>query len=123
MDTEAPAGTGKVQAPGGEVRSAKDQAMSFELLKEFVRTSGDKYAPWVFGVASTLILWTYVVKPEFERRNIDWESHQKIVERQQEQCQMLNSTGDTLRDTAVVLDKTSERLERMTFASDKSKDK
>lgn len=122
MDTDSPAGASKVPATGGEVRTAKDQTVSFELLKEFIRTSGDKYAPWVFGVASTLILWTYVVKPEFERRNIDWESHQKIVERQQEQCQMLNSTGDTLRDTAVVLNKTSERLERMTFAT-QQKDK
>lgn len=94
--------------------------MNLDLLKEFLRKSGDKYAPWIFGVASTLILWQYVVKPEFERRNIDWESHQKIVERQQEQFQMLNSTGTTLRDTAIVLDKTSERLERMTFTSDKS---
>lgn len=121
MDSETSAGPSQVPTPGGEVRATKDQTVSFELLKEFVRTSGDKYAPWVFGVASTLILWTYVVNPEFERRNIDWESHQKIVERQQECVVTQERTSTMLRDTSVVLDKTSERLERMIFATDKDK--
>ncbi len=81
--------------------------MSLASLNEFTKT----YGPFAFGIASLLILWYTILKPELDSKRIDFEQHRKIIEEQSQQVKLLQMSAATLHDTATLLDSTVKRLE------------
>lgn len=76
------------------------------------------YGPYAFGVASLLIIWFSIVKPELDHRAIDFQSQMDILrtlgerDRQQESiARSMQETAQTMAATAAVLERTVARLE------------
>lgn len=76
------------------------------------------YGPYAFGVASLLIIWFSIVKPELDHRAIDFKSQMDILktlgerDRTQESIsKSMAETAQTMAATAAVLERTVLRLE------------
>lgn len=77
------------------------------------------YGPYAFGVASLLIIWFSIVKPELDHRAIDFKAQMDILktlgerDRQQESiARSMQETAQTMAATAAVLERTVQRLDR-----------
>lgn len=77
----------------------------------------ERYGPYIFGVVSLLVIWKYVVGPEIERKNIDWDKHIQILEstkeigeQNKETSRNIVTSSSNMRDTAVVLERATENL-------------
>lgn len=65
-----------------------------------VASFGNTYGPYAFGVASLLLIWYFIVRPELVRSRVDLDKVQVITAAQ--------------KATAELLEKIVERLERAT---------
>lgn len=74
--------------------------MSIDELKTF----GDRYGPYAFGVVSLLIIWFAIVRPVIESNRIDTAQLKEIANRQAETALLLNKTADRLDLIAVRLE-------------------
>lgn len=106
-------GTQEARTVGRDIQPDAEGKGTEKVNLGWIKAISDTYGPYAFGVISLIVVWLFLVQPELNRRGVDWESNQKIVEQHRENCVTLEKTSATLKDTAVVLDKTSERLERM----------
>ena len=75
------------------------------------------YGPYAFGVLSLLIVWFSIVKPELNSRALDFASQMEIVEAQRNNidgmrsiASTMESTADSIRITATILEKTVTQL-------------
>lgn len=71
------------------------------------------YGPYAFGLVTVLVLWLAVLRPELDRKNDNFELHRAIIEKQIEQGNRNEDTARTLKETAVILDRVTLRLESL----------
>lgn len=83
--------------------------MNWRLLNEVVKV----YGPFAFGVLSIMMMWTAMIKPELDARRLEFEQHTRVLQTLNEQMRDQERTNNTIHDTAVVLDRVAQRLERM----------
>ena len=57
------------------------------------------YGPYAFGVVLLVVVWQMIVKPQLERRMLDFEAQQEIIK--------------ALSATAATLERTAEKLEQL----------
>lgn len=90
--------------------------MSF--IKDLLKMPGVSAAvaqlvPVLVGTGLVIVLWKYMMAPMLERSNLDWKTHQEIVEKQKEQCNTMERTSNTLKDTSLIQERIVDRLQRM----------
>ena len=95
--------------------SAADNIKKLDVFTLFAQL----YGPYAFGVASLLLIWFAIVKPELNNRAIDFKAHAEVLatlaERdrtQDEIARSMSSTAQTMAVTAQILERTVERLDR-----------
>ena len=85
------------------------------------------YGPFAFGVVSFLAIWFTAVKPELDKRAIDWQTHnetlQMLTATQRQQAhisenmsasfQAMESTINTMQSTAEVMQQAADTLDRV----------
>ena len=71
------------------------------------------YGPFAFGVASFMAMWIAIVQPELDVRRIEFDQHTAVLQQLNQQMRDQERTNNTIHDTAVVLDRVVNKLERM----------
>ena len=76
------------------------------------------YGPYAFGVASLLLIWFSIVRPELSRNKIDFEANQAVITSlsqhdiaQREIAATMEKTSHTLEMIAKILERTLSRLD------------
>ena len=83
------------------------------------------YGPFAFGVVSFLAIWFTAVKPELDKRAIDWQTHnetlQMLTATQRQQAHIsenmtvsfetMKATGETMRATAETMKAAAKTLD------------
>jgi hypothetical protein len=85
--------------------------------KEAIEGLVKVYGPFAFGVASLLIIWLAIIQPELDSKRLDFESHRAVLEKLSEVGQQSEINVRALRDTAVILDRVSTKLEKIADAT------
>lgn len=75
-----------------------------------------QYGPFAFGIASLLIIWFAIMSPELNRKQIDFETYSGLIKQHQAENIQTEAVTRTLHDTAVILDKVTQRLEKLDAA-------
>ena len=77
------------------------------------------YGPYAFGVASLLLIWFTIVKPELSARNVNYEAHLKVISElkelnnaNQETARTIETTAESLQITATILERTVQLLDK-----------
>lgn len=83
--------------------------MNWRWLNEVVKV----YGPFAFGVLSLMLMWAAMIKPELDSRRLEFDQHTRVLQTLNEQMRDQERTNNTIHDTAVVLDRVAQRLERM----------
>ena len=82
-------------------------------VKEVTESLAKVYGPFAFGVISLLVIWYSIISPELNRKQLDFENYSSLIKAHQEQNIQQGQTAQTLRDTALILDRVSARLEKI----------
>ena len=83
--------------------------MNWRWLNEVVKV----YGPFAFGVLSIMLMWAAMIKPELDARRLEFEQHSRVLQTLNEQMRDQERTNSTIHETAVVLDRVVQKLERM----------
>lgn len=68
------------------------------LLQEYER----RYGAYAFGVASLLIIWFAIVKPELQAQRTDAVALSKVASSMEAAAKTLDATADTMKDAAQI---------------------
>jgi hypothetical protein len=71
------------------------------------------YGPYAFGLVSILLIWFFIVGPELDRKELDFEKQAEIVESMKDIASTMRSTARSNEVTATMLNRTIERLDKM----------
>lgn len=83
--------------------------MNFRWINEVVKV----YGPFAFGIISLMLMWSAMIKPELDARRLEFDQHTKVLQTLNEQMRDQERTNHTIHETAVMLDRVAQRLERM----------
>ena len=83
------------------------------VVKDVSETLFKQYGPFAFGIISLLMIWNMVVAPELERKNLDFEQMNHLVSQQREVIQQQEKTAVMIRDTALILDRVTQRMQEI----------
>lgn len=85
-----------------------------------IQVIASAYGPYAFGVISLLMIWFSIVKPELDRRAIDFAAHnevlQSLVTRDAQQVILaatMQETASSIATAARLLEQTIGRLEHL----------
>lgn len=85
-----------------------------------IKILGSQYGPFAFGTIIFLAVYIYAFQPILERQSKDAESIDTLVKTIEAQSQALgelsrnlDTTAESVKVSALVLEKTTERLERL----------
>jgi hypothetical protein len=70
----------------------------------------DRYGSWAFGLGSVILLNMFILKPQVDRMTIDFDKHQKIVEKMHDLISTQNELCSTLAKTAIVLESAAGKI-------------
>lgn len=70
----------------------------------------ERYGPFAFGVFLLLAVWQVVAKPQIDAARIDFEAQQAVVKEFRESMKSFKIISEQQRQTATVLQHTSELL-------------
>lgn len=87
--------------------------MNLPVIKEVTESLVKVYGPFAFGIVSLLVIWFSIISPELNRKQLDFEAYSVLTKSHQEQNLQQEKTVQTLRDTALILERVSQRLEKM----------
>ena len=82
-------------------------------VRDAVDSYAKAYGPFAFGVITLLILWYTIMSPELASNRLDFETHRKLLEKQGENNHAMESVARTMNETAVILDRITQRIERL----------
>lgn len=71
------------------------------------------YGAMAFGTSVLLIVWLLIIQPEMKRRAIEFESMGKLIQQQEQLVISMDDVADTQKESAVILDRITIRLERI----------
>ena len=76
------------------------------------------YGPYAFGVASLLLIWFSIVRPELSRNKIDFEANQAVISSlaqhdmsQREIAASMQKTSHSLEMVVKILERTLDQLD------------
>ena len=81
------------------------------IMMTIIRLLGTTYGPYLFGVASLLLIWVLAIAPQLEAQRVDWQSQKEIVGQLHDLNRTQIAIGQTMEATARVLERTVEKLE------------
>ena len=81
-------------------------------VKDAVESIIKAYGPFSFGIVSLLVIWFSIISPELNRKQLDFETYSALIKQHQQQNQQLELIARTIHDTALVMDKVTQRLEK-----------
>ena len=84
--------------------------------KEAVESLVKVYGPFAFGIVSLLVIWFSIISPELNRKQLDFETYSGLIKQHQTENQQTETIARALHDTAIILDKVTQRLERFDVA-------
>lgn len=97
---------------GGELRSTG--SLWLDGLKFFSVTYGPHASSFVF----LILIWMMLVKPELDRKELDYSQHREMIslmssqtQSQQELVRSIDATAKTMQVTATALDRLFERIQ------------
>lgn len=70
------------------------------------------YGPYAFGVASLLIIWFSIVKPELNSRAINFQAQIEVLQTLSERDKVQQDIADSMEKTSQTLTLTAQILER-----------
>lgn len=82
-------------------------------MKEAIESLMKVYGPFAFGVLSLLVIWLAIIQPELDRKGLDFEAQRQMLQQHQEVLNRQDMAMKALETTAVILDRVTQRLERM----------
>ncbi|MEM7558574.1 MAG: hypothetical protein AAF394_05585 [Planctomycetota bacterium] len=87
--------------------------MNTAAIKTSVEPLIKAYGPSSFGLVVLLTIWWVVVQPQLDRLSLDFESQKALMKSQEELMDKQEATVSALHTTANVLDRVTERIERL----------
>jgi len=88
----------------------QQQAFNFMPVKLFQLLS-TVYGPYAFGMVSLLIVWFFIVAPQLDRQQIDYEKNEKVVESLRSVATSMEAISRSMERTATILDAVVKRVE------------
>jgi hypothetical protein len=88
----------------------QQQALNFMPVKLFQLLS-TVYGPYAFGMVSLLIVWFFIVAPQLDRQQIDYEKNEKVVESLRSVATSMEAISRSMERTATILDAVVKRVE------------
>ena len=70
------------------------------------------YGPFSFSIVALLCIWLFIVRPELERRAINFDRQQQVVDVMIDITQTQEKTAESLKTTAQILERLLERADR-----------
>jgi hypothetical protein len=77
---------------------------------EAVKDYADRYGPFAFGVLSLLLIWFAVVKPELNRRDLDFDQMNALLGQQKAIVDSMQRISDNQTVTAKLMERTANTL-------------
>lgn len=71
------------------------------------------YGPYAFGVASLLLIWFTIVKPQLERQQIDFTRNEAVLDKLKDFTSGQREVVQSMERTSVILDNITKRLETL----------
>ena len=87
--------------------------MNIPDLKDTTEKIIQVYGPFAFGVVALLVIWFSIISPELNRKQLDFDAYSSLIKAHQEQNLYAAEAITTIRDTALILERVSQRLEKM----------
>lgn len=81
--------------------------------KETVESLVKVYGPFAFGIVSLLVIWFSIISPELNRKQLDFEQYSTLIKQHQIVNQQTETVTKAMHDTAIILDKVTQRLEKL----------
>ena len=81
--------------------------------KEAVESLVKVYGPFAFGIVSLLVIWFSIISPELNRKQLDFEQYSTLIKQHQSVNQQTETVARAMHDTAMILDKVTQRLEKL----------
>lgn len=82
-----------------------------EETKQTIMSFGQLYGPYAFGVASLLLIWFTIVKPELNQRNFDFKAQMEVLQSLNERDVAQKEIANSMAATSAVLERIVTRLE------------
>lgn len=82
-------------------------------IKDVTESLVKVYGPFAFGIVSLLTIWFAIISPELNRKQLDFEAYSKLIEKHQQENLHQDDIAKTMRDTVLILDRVTQRLERI----------
>ena len=70
-----------------------------------------QYGNTAFGLITLFVVWIFIVAPTLDSRQLDFDRHQDLMEQQDKINDQLDTTARLLRDTSLILDRVSQRID------------
>lgn len=81
--------------------------------KEAVESLVKVYGPFAFGIVSLLVIWFSIISQELNRKQLDFEQYSTLIKQHQSVNQQTETVARAMHDTAMILDKVTQRLEKL----------
>lgn len=78
---------------------------------KIVEVISTAYGPYAFGIASVLIIWFSIMKPELANRQVDYDRAAEQLKQQETLAITMKSTAITMESTASTMEATATAME------------
>jgi hypothetical protein len=71
------------------------------------------YGPLAFGLICVLMIWQFIMQPQLDAKDLDYEEHRKLILTMHDTASAMNATAATMQSTSHVLERQAEVLKEI----------